>query len=67
MLDFVWKSVWMIAFGLPMWRAGLLTPDTAETLRATALGVVLMPLVLPWGYVARRYLIARGDRWTAAV
>ena len=67
LLDFVWKSIWVLAFGLPLWRNGLLTPDTAESLRATMLGVVLMPIILPWRYVARRYLTARGDRWTAAI
>jgi hypothetical protein len=28
-----------------------------------AFGVILMPLVIPWGYVWRHYVKARSDRW----
>jgi len=63
LLDFVWKTVWVVAFGIPLWRAGLLTEDTQETFRATMLGVILMPLLLPWGYVVRHYVTAAGNRW----
>jgi hypothetical protein len=28
-----------------------------------AVGVILMPIVIPWGYVWRHYLKAPGDRW----
>ena len=63
MFEFAWKTVWVLAFGLPLWRAGQLTADSQETLKATMLGVILMPIAIPWGYVARHYLKAAGDRW----
>ena len=28
-----------------------------------ARGVILMPIVIPWGYVWRHYVKAPGDRW----
>jgi hypothetical protein len=63
LFEFLWKSIWVLAFGLPLWLDGRLDPDTAETLRACLMGVVLVPLVTPWGYVWRRYVRAPGDRW----
>ncbi|MFL5538950.1 MAG: hypothetical protein ACJ8J0_08155 [Longimicrobiaceae bacterium] len=63
----VWKTVWVLSFGLPLWSAGRLDAGTAETLRACLLGVVLVPLVMPWGYVRKHYLAAPGDPWRAPV
>jgi hypothetical protein len=34
-----------------------------ETLINCLLGIVLVPLVTPWGYVLKQYLNAPGDRW----
>jgi len=33
-----------------------------ETLFACLLGIVLVPIVLPWGHVWRRFVKAPGDR-----
>jgi hypothetical protein len=27
------------------------------------MGLVIFPLVIPWGYVLRHYLLTPGDRW----
>ena len=61
--EFVWKFIWVLAFGLPTLLAGQLDPGTTETLINCLIGVVLVPLVLPWGYVLKHYLKASGDRW----
>lgn len=66
MFEFAWKVIWVLAYGLPQWSAGQLTPVTAEDLTNTLVGVVLMPLVIPWGYVWRRYVRQPGARWTRA-
>jgi hypothetical protein len=34
-----------------------------ETLVNCLLGIVLVPLVVPWGYVFKHYLKEPGDRW----
>lgn len=61
--EFAWKTIWVAAFGLPLWLTHQLDSATAETLKACLLGVVLVPAVLPWRHVIRQYVRARGDRW----
>ena len=63
MFEFVWKSIWMIGYGLPQWSAGELPPTFAEDFVNIGAGVILMPLVIPWGYVYRRYVKLPGARW----
>ena len=65
--EFVWKSICVLAFGLPLSLSGGLDPNVSfggtETLIACVVGVVLVPLVTPWGYVLEHYLKAPGARW----
>jgi hypothetical protein len=61
--EFVWKFIWLLAFGLPLLLSGRLGPETTETLTGVLLGVVLVPLVTPWGYVLEHYVRAPGARW----
>ena len=63
MFEFAWKAIWMIAYGLPQWSAGQLPPTFAEDMFNIAVGVILMPLVIPWPYVWRRYVTRSGARW----
>lgn len=63
MFEFGWKAIWMAAYGLPQWFAGQLPPTFAEDFFNIALGVILMPMVIPWGYVWRRYVKRSGARW----
>ena len=61
--ELVWKSIWIVAIGLPLWSAHELNPDTRETLEDCLMGLVLFLLVLPWHYVLTHYIKAPGDRW----
>jgi hypothetical protein len=61
--ELVWKSIWVLVFGLPLWLNGQLDANTGETLFACLMGIVLVPIVLPWGYVFNHYLRASGDPW----
>jgi hypothetical protein len=63
MFEFAWKTMWLIDFGLPQWSSGQLPPTFAEDFSAIAMGVVLMPLVIPWRYVYRHYVKQHADRW----
>jgi hypothetical protein len=63
MFEFAWKSIWMVAYGLPQWSAGQLPPTFAADSFNIGLGVILMPLVIPWGYVYRHYVRQSGARW----
>jgi hypothetical protein len=64
MFEFAWKVTWLLVYGLPQWYAGQVPPTFAEDFFAITFGVILMPIVIPWGYVYRHYLKASGDRWT---
>ncbi len=64
LFEFVWKTIWLFDYGLPQWSAGKLPPTFADDFQAILAGVILMPLVIPWGYVYRRYVRTAGDRWT---
>ena len=63
MFEFAWKSIWMLAYGLPQWYASQLPATFAEDSFNIGLGVILMPLVIPWGYVYRHYVKQSGARW----
>jgi hypothetical protein len=65
--EFVWKAIWVLAFGLPLLLSGGLDPNVSfggsETLINCLLGIVLVPIVTPWGYVFNQYLREPGARW----
>jgi hypothetical protein len=61
--ELAWKTIWLIAFGLPQWSSGQLPPTFAEDFKAIAAGVILMPIVIPWGYVYRHYARRPANRW----
>lgn len=63
MFEFVWKTIWLIAFGLPQWSSGQLPPTFAEDFKAIAAGVILMPIAIPWVYVYRHYVKQQANRW----
>ena len=62
MFELVWKTIWMIAYGLPQWFSGQRPPTFAEDFFNIGLGVILL-LVIPWGYVWRHYVKRPGARW----
>ena len=62
MFELAWKLIWLIAYGLPQWSAGQYPPTLAEDSFNIGLGVILL-LVIPWGYVWRRFVKQPGARW----
>jgi len=61
--EFLWKAVWVLAFALPQWSAGQLAPDAQAVLINNFGGIVLVPLVMPWGYVFKQFIKTPGDPW----
>src|SRR5689334_7374307 len=57
------KMLPLLLFELPQWSAGQLAPDAQEVLVNNLVGVVLVPLVMPWGYVFKQYIKAPGHPW----
>ncbi|MCI0330483.1 MAG: hypothetical protein L0196_05960 [candidate division Zixibacteria bacterium] len=63
LFELVWKSIWLIAFAPPLWRAHQIDPETWETVKACLWGIVIMPIVIPWPYVWANYVRKAGDSW----
>ena len=63
LLEFVWKLVWLAAFGLPQLISGSGSARLGEDIYMVGLGPVFFGLLIPWGYVWRHYVKQPGDRW----
>ena len=61
--ELTWKTLWLALFALPAWRAGTIDDALMENIKACGLGLVIFPLVIPWGYAWREFVRAAGDRW----
>ena len=64
--ELAWKVIWVGLIGYPLWAAGALDAAHQETWYSCLMGVVLVPLVIPWGYVWTNYVKAPGNRWRRA-
>ena len=60
--ELVWKTIWLVTIAAPLWLAHRMDADTADTLQACLMGVIV-PIVIPWRHVFATYAMARGDRW----
>jgi hypothetical protein len=63
LFEFVWKTVWLLAFGLPQWITGVGSPRLSEDLLGIGIPPVLLAFVIPWGYVWRHYVKQPSERW----
>jgi hypothetical protein len=63
----LWKTIWLVAFALPLWRAGTMDATTAKNAMECLVGAGLVLLVTPWGYVYQNYVRAPGDPWRRQV
>lgn len=62
LFESVWKLIWLAAVALPAWTGHHVDPAIRQ-LTGQCLLVVVILAVIPWRYVLRRYVLARGDRW----
>lgn len=63
LFEFLWKFIWVLGWGIPPLFTEHLSPEAEQTLISCLVGVVLVPLVMPWGYVFKQYVKAPGDPW----
>jgi hypothetical protein len=63
LFEFAWKTIWLLAFGLPQWLAGTGSPSLADDLVSIGNGPILFGLIIPWTYVWRHYVRAPAERW----
>lgn len=66
LFELVWKTIWVVAIGLPLWLGDRFDPATRETWNSCLMGLVIFSLVIPWGYVFETYVRAPSDRWRKA-
>lgn len=60
--ELFWKSIWLLAIVAPLWLAGRLDEQTVA-IAVTVVPVLIFPFILPWRYMADRYLKQPADRW----
>ena len=63
LFELTWKSIWLIAIALPLWRAHQIDPETWESVKACLMGIIICPIAIPWPYVLSNYMKKSGDRW----
>ena len=63
LFELLWKLIWVVAFALRMWLDTGLNEYASETLFACMMGVVLVPIVMPWRYLFVYYVRSSGDPW----
>lgn len=56
LFELAWKSIWLLSFGLPLWSANAFNVDTRDTWTTCLFSVALFLVVIPWGYVLKRYV-----------
>ena len=62
LFESLWKVTWLAVIAVPKLTGDGL--DAATTVEFNKiLWIVVILAVIPWGYVARQYLAAPGDRW----
>lgn len=62
--ELIWKTSWTIIVATPKLLAGTMDESTAEILAQVMVGI-LIPVVIPWGYVMQRYIKRQGSAWTS--
>lgn len=66
LFELIWKSTWLLAIALPLWRAGQLDAATSESIFACVMGVVISLVAIPWPWVYANYVKAPADPWKPA-
>jgi hypothetical protein len=61
--EFVWKTIWLIAFGLPQWMSGVGSPRLRVDMLEIGGPALLALLLLPWGHIWRHYVKEPAERW----
>lgn len=65
LFELVWKSIWILAIGLPSRSAGQLDGPMLETWYDCLIGLVIFAVAIPWGYVFTHYVRKPADRWSS--
>ncbi|HEY8561518.1 MAG TPA: hypothetical protein VIL74_14170 [Pyrinomonadaceae bacterium] len=55
LFEFLWKLIWLVAFGLPFWSSGHSDAGMSGTLGDNLVGIVIVLVVTPWEYLFKHY------------
>jgi len=56
LLQLSYKTIWLLFVYIPLKSSGNLTEVAMELFQANTIGVILDLLVIPWGYVYRKFI-----------
>ena len=62
LLEIFYKTLWLILVAYPLWRAGTFAGSSAEGTTYVFAPVIIVYLILPWGYVFRTYVLGKPPR-----
>ena len=63
LLEFVFKTLWLLRFGLPQSMAGRVDPQLSEDMWLIGGPAILLLFIIPWNYVWRHYFKEPSERW----
>ena len=63
LFEFVWKTIWLLFYGLPQYLSGTGSPRLGEDLFEIGFFPIVIGLLIPWGYVWRHYIREPTERW----
>lgn len=61
--ELAWKCIWLFNFALRTWLDGGLDAYAQGVAVAVGFGLIVVPLLLPWPYIFRRYVSWPGEPW----
>ena len=60
--EMIWKIIYLAAFAPPLWMTHQIT-ETVQAVIIAMLVLVVFVALIPSGYLWRRYVLERGERW----
>jgi hypothetical protein len=63
LFEFVWKTIWLLAFGLPQWVSGTGSSRLSVDLFEIGAFPFVFAIIIPWGYAWRHYIRKPSERW----
>lgn len=63
LFEFLWKLVWVLAYGLPAIMDQRIDEYGTEVFFACVIGLVITPIVMPWKYVLKEFLLSKPEPW----
>lgn len=62
LFEIVWKTLWLIDYGLPQWLAGPPSPRLSKDLFEIGMFPFVIALFVPWGHIWRLYVRCPAER-----